>query len=68
MNGNNRLIAAPRSKPQILGGEYKMTGELEDEGGDGEISSLPEYCSLSERMVMDSASGCCSDAILIRLK
>jgi hypothetical protein len=40
-------------------------GELEDEGGDGESSSLPEYCSESEGMVIeDSDSGIRSDAIV----
>jgi hypothetical protein len=52
MKGRTRLIAAPRSRPQMLGGEYKTTGDgLEEDGGDIEISSLPEYCSESEGMV-----------------
>lgn len=36
--GNMRLIAAPLSKPQIVGGEYSIRGELEDDGGEGEDS------------------------------
>jgi hypothetical protein len=42
-------------------------GELEDEGGDGESSSLPEYCSESDGIVTeDSVMGLIrsSDAIL----
>lgn len=45
-------MAAPRIKPQKLGGEYKIIGgELEEEGGESERSSLPEYCSESEGTV-----------------
>jgi len=40
MNGSSRLIAAPRIRPQRVGGEYRMRGELEDEGGDDESSWL----------------------------
>lgn len=55
-NGNRRLIAAPRRRPHIVGGVYRIIGgELEEEGGDGESSSLPEYCSESDRMVMDDS-------------
>jgi len=51
MNGNSRLIAAPRSSPQNVGGVYRIIGgELEDDRGEGEMSSLPEYCSESEGM------------------
>lgn len=65
INGNRRLIAAPRSKLHSVGGEYRIIGEFEEDGGDGESSSLPEYCSLSERMVMeDSDRGIDSDAIV----
>jgi hypothetical protein len=42
-------------------------GELEDEGGDGESSSLPEYCSESDGIVTeDSVIGLfrSSDAIM----
>lgn len=53
--GKNRLIAAPRNKPQIVGGEYKIIGELDDDGGDGESSSGAEYCSLSEGIVMEDS-------------
>jgi hypothetical protein len=54
--GNNRLIAAPRIKPHKLGGEYRIIGgELEEDGGDMESSSLPEYCSESEGMVSDDS-------------
>lgn len=56
MNGRSRLIAAPRTKPHSVGGLYRINGgELEDEGGEGERSSLPEYCSESEGMVMDDS-------------
>lgn len=69
MNGRNRLIAAPRMMPNRVGGWYKTRGgELED-GGDVEMSSPAEYCSLSERMVTpDSAIGFegSSDAIAKR--
>jgi hypothetical protein len=59
MNGNSRLIAAPRSSPQNVGGVYRIIGgELEEDGGEGEMSSLPEYCSESEGMVIeDSVKG-----------
>lgn len=61
-NGKNRLIAAPLAKLQNVGGEYRIRGELDVEGGEGDMerSSGPEleYCSLSERMVMpESARG-----------
>lgn len=45
-------MAAPRKRPQKVGGEYKISGELEDDGGDGESSSWAEYCSLSEGIVI----------------
>jgi hypothetical protein len=59
-NGKNRLIAAPRSKLQNVGGLYRIIGELElDDGacGDGDRSSDGEvpYCSLSEGMVTPEA-------------
>lgn len=59
MNGNSRLIAAPRSNPHSVGGVYRIIGgELEEDGGEGEMSSLPEYCSESEGIVMeDSVKG-----------
>ena len=68
MNGRSRLIAAPRSKPHNVGGEYNIIGEFEEEGGgEGESSSLPEYCSESDGMVIDdSVSGMRSEAILGR--
>lgn len=58
IKGRNRLIAAPRMMPNRVGGWYRTSGgELED-GGDVEMSSPAEYCSLSERMVTpDSAIG-----------
>jgi len=37
-NGNSRLIVAPRNRPHIVGGEYKIRGELEEDGGEGESS------------------------------
>jgi hypothetical protein len=56
MNGRSRLIAAPRTKPHNVGGEYRIIGgELEEEGGEGERSSLPEYCSESDGMVIDDS-------------
>ena len=56
MNGKTRLMAAPRSRPHRLGGEYKITGDgLEEDGGDIESSSLPEYCSESEGMVTEDS-------------
>lgn len=56
MKGNSRLIAAPRTKPHRVGGVYSIIGgELEEDGGDGEISSLPEYCSESEGMVIEDS-------------
>lgn len=64
MNGRNRLIAAPRNKPHRVGGEYKIIGgELED-GGEGESSSLPEYCSESEGMVTEDSVRCSCDAMM----
>jgi len=41
-NGRSRLIAAPLSSPHIVGGEYRISGELEDDGGDGESSLFAE--------------------------
>ncbi len=41
-NGNSKLIAAPRNRPHIVGGEYKIKGELEDDGGEGESSLFAE--------------------------
>lgn len=42
MKGKSRLIAAPRSRPQNVGGEYSIIGDLEDEGGEGERSLFEE--------------------------
>ena len=42
INGRSRLIAAPRSRPQKVGGEYNIIGDLEDEGGEGERSLFEE--------------------------
>jgi hypothetical protein len=66
INGKSKLIAAPLNKPQSVGGEYSIIGEFEEEGGgDGESSSLPEYCSESEGIVIDdSERGMRSDAII----
>ena len=36
--GRSILIAAPLSKPHSVGGEYKIIGELEEDGGEGESS------------------------------
>lgn len=41
-NGSRRLIAAPLRRPQMVGGEYSISGELEEDGGDGESSLLEE--------------------------
>ena len=35
-------MAAPRRSPQNVGGEYRISGELEDDGGDGEESGWDE--------------------------
>jgi hypothetical protein len=40
MKGSTRLMAAPRSNPQIVGGEYSINGELDDDGGEEDESSL----------------------------
>ena len=56
MNGRKRLIAAPRTSPQNEGGVYRISGgELEEDGGDEDNSSFPEYCSESEGMVKDDS-------------
>jgi hypothetical protein len=40
-------------------------GELEEEGGEGDSSSLPEYCSESDGIVIvDSVKGVRSEVIL----
>ena len=39
--GNSRFIPAPLSKPHMVGGEYRIIGELEDEGGESDNSLLP---------------------------
>jgi hypothetical protein len=59
IKGSSRLMAAPRRTPQSVGGVYSIIGgELEVEGGEGEISSFPEYCSESDGMVIaDSLKG-----------
>src|SRR5436305_11896258 len=54
MNGSNRLIAAPRTRPHNVGGEYRIRGELEDDGGDGDKSWFALYDSLSECIVKES--------------
>lgn len=68
MKGRSRLIAAPRNKPQNVGGEYNIIGEFEEEGGgEGDSSSFPEYCSESDGIVIDdSVSGMRSEAIFER--
>jgi hypothetical protein len=68
MNGRSKLIAAPRNKPHNVGGEYSIIGEFEEEGGgEGESSSLPEYCSESDGIVIDdSVRGMRSEAIFER--
>jgi hypothetical protein len=38
-NGSSKLIAAPRTRPQSVGGLYSMSGE-EDEAGDEVEDSL----------------------------
>lgn len=35
-------MAAPLNRPQNVGGEYKIKGELEEEGGEGESSLFEE--------------------------
>lgn len=54
--GRNKLIAAPRRSPHKVGGVYRIIGgDIEEDGGDGERSSLPEYCSESEGIVIDDS-------------
>lgn len=36
MNGNIRFMAAPLSRPHIVGGEYSIKGELDEDGGEGD--------------------------------
>ena len=56
MKGKSKLIAAPRRSPHRVGGLYRIIGgELEEDGGDGEMSSLPEYCSESEGIVIEDS-------------
>lgn len=56
--GRKRLIAAPRRIDQKVGGWYRMTAGDDEDGGDVEMSSPPEYCSLSDGIVTpDSAIG-----------
>jgi hypothetical protein len=38
--GRRRFMAAPLTRPQSVGGLYSMSGDEDDEGGDGEESSL----------------------------
>lgn len=40
--GSSKLIAAPLSRPQNVGGVYSISGELEDDGGEGESSLLDD--------------------------
>ena len=40
INGSSRFIAAPRIRPQIVGGLYRIRGVDEEDGGDGDDSSL----------------------------
>lgn len=40
--GSSRLIAAPLKRPQSVGGEYSIKGELDEEGGEGDDSLLEE--------------------------
>jgi hypothetical protein len=65
MNGKKRLIAAPRRSPHSVGGVYSIIGgELEEDRGEGERSSLSllEYRSESEGMVIeDSVKGLSDD-------
>lgn len=56
INGSSKFIAAPLSRPHNVGGEYKIIGELEDNGGDGDRSSLPEYCSESDGSIMEESA------------
>lgn len=63
INGSSRLMAAPRSIDQTVGDLYRTRCGDEDEGGEVDMSSPAEYCSLSECIVTpDSASGCVSSA------
>ena len=35
-------MAAPRSSPHMVGGEYRISGDVEDGGGDGDRPLLSE--------------------------
>lgn len=35
-------MAAPLKRPQKVGGEYSISGELDEDGGEGESSLLEE--------------------------
>lgn len=66
-NGKNKLIATPRRSPQMVGGVYNIIGgELEEDGGEGERSSLSllEYLSESEGMVIEDSVRGLSDDML----
>jgi hypothetical protein len=39
--GSNKLIAAPRSNPHTVGGEYRIRGELDEGGDEDDISLFP---------------------------
>jgi hypothetical protein len=70
MKGRIRLMATPRIRDHAVGGLYRIRcGDSEEDGGDEEISSPVEYCSLSECIVMpDSASGLCSSEAMMLVK
>jgi len=36
-NGNSRFIAAPRSRPQSVGGLYRIRGEVLEDAGDEDV-------------------------------
>jgi hypothetical protein len=48
-------MAAPRTKPQKVGGEYRIRGDAESEDGDeGDDMSGWSYVSLSDCIVIES--------------
>ena len=42
MNGRSRLMAAPRTRPQMVGGLYRTNGGDDEDSGEADISSAPE--------------------------
>jgi hypothetical protein len=52
-------MAAPRMRPHMVGGLYRIMGLEEDvDSGDADASSPAEYCSLSECIVTPDSARC----------